>query len=126
MIGRLLGIVSSLAVSVMIPCLASAQSGPVLNQSAAVNAIQAQIAAEAYWTPERMASAIPMPLGGIHGFRRESSKARKDTPTDITRPPTGTPILVPGWRPGSGPQPSPNTHIEIAPGMAVGSLKTDT
>ncbi|SDW62608.1 trypsin-like serine peptidase [Thiocapsa roseopersicina] len=53
-----------------------------------------------YWTPERMQNAQPRPLPGAVVSEEQLSRPAQEA--DI---PAGSPILVPGWSPGSGEPP---------------------
>jgi V8-like Glu-specific endopeptidase len=90
--------------------LAFAQDGPVLlERQPATEEVQARTILE-YWTPERMRGARPKPFpeGLVTGAERESSVAA-ELPLDAS---VG---YAPGWRPGRGPQPGPDAHIELTP-----------
>ena len=64
---------------------------------------------EAYWTPERMASAKAMPIGTV--VQQEAPE-----PVPESAEIYGPPGFSPGWAPGSGPQPEPYEEYEITPG----------
>jgi hypothetical protein len=90
--------------------LTFAQDGPVmLERQPTTEEVQARTILE-YWTPERMRGARPKPFpeGLVTGAERESSVAA-ELPLDAS---VG---YAPGWRPGRGPQPGPDAHIEFTP-----------
>jgi V8-like Glu-specific endopeptidase len=73
-------------------------------------AAQAQ-ATYAYWTIERMQSAIPMPF---------PKAVAKGNPMRVSALPADAhPTFCRGWKPGRGPQPAPNECIQITTGEGL-------
>lgn len=65
-----------------------------------------QVAAvEEYWTPERMAGAKPMAAEVVVDDADLGSPVASEVP--------GPPGFVPGWAPGSGPQPDASSSSEL-------------
>ncbi len=89
-------------------------SGARAQQSEAVSMATLQTAEDvkAYWTPERMQEAIPMPMGN---FVKDAA-ADIGTAYESELSQDAKPGYAPGWSPESGlPQPDSNTWIEITP-----------
>ena len=97
---------------------ASAQPGPQTMQllpPAAAAQAQATPAIQAFWTPERMKSAIPPPVPSPVGPAPLSS---------LSPLPSGAvPGFSPGWRPGA-PNPDPTVSYDIVPGADLAGLRT--
>lgn len=96
------------AVSLTLTTIASAQesAGPV-----SFTALQPAEAVYAYWTPERMANAKPVPMP--EAVIDEKLAATALTPSEAL----GNPGFAPGWDPNSGLKPpDPLARIEITPG----------
>ena len=78
----------------------------------------------AFWTPERMAEAVPMEMPLV-----ETGIAVDRTLEPL--PEGAVPGFTPGWRPGSGPQPEAGEYYEVHPGhpmyeTATGSFQPQT
>jgi V8-like Glu-specific endopeptidase len=110
-----LAILCLAAIMILMPCSAFAQPGAVSKWMSPATEAQIQ-AATAYWTYDRMRSAIPVPLH-VSTLGSEAHSSR-----DLERAPDAYPGFVPGWAPGRAPQPASNLQFEVTPNGALRGL----
>jgi V8-like Glu-specific endopeptidase len=111
-IGIILGLIIACAVIPFGSVLAADSDGVPSSVTLGDGAFQSAAAVQEYWTAERMADAIPMPMPEYEMPAGASSAAM------VAAENGGVEDLVPyvseGWTPGSGPQPDPTVGYAVA------------